>query len=83
MSFGLSPFICLYACRMVRDHEEAFTTQAGGKEGTPWEKPTVRSLVVVMSIEDLRSFRQVPSAIRLEELDSTATSTMGAANNVV
>ena len=36
-----------------------------------------------MPIEDLRSFRQVPAAIRLEMSNGTATSTLGAADNAV
>ena len=55
----------------------------GIRGGTPWETPTASSLVAAMSAEDLRSFRQVPVAIRLEMSDGVATSTTGAANNVV
>ena len=36
-----------------------------------------------MSVEDLRSFRQVPTAIRLEMSDGVATLKMGVADNVV
>ena len=43
----------------------------------------VSSLVVAMSVEDLRSFKQVPATIRFEVSDSTTTWTIGAANNVV
>ena len=68
---------------MVRGHEEASTSQAGRKRGNPQEKPMVSSLVSAMSIEDLRSFRQVPTAIRLEMLDGAVTSTMGAEDNAV
>ena len=46
---------------MARGHEEASTSQVGHKRGTPRETPTVSSLVVVMSVEDLRSFSQVPT----------------------
>ena len=68
---------------MVRGHEEASTSQAGHKRGTPRETPMVSSLVVAMSVEDLRSFRQVPVAIILEVSDDTTTSTMGAADNAI
>ena len=68
---------------MVRGFEEASTSQARRKRGTPWEMPTVSSLVATMSVEDLRYFRQVPASIRLEVLDDTATSTMGTTDNVV
>ena len=36
-----------------------------------------------MSVEELRSFRKVPTAIRLEVSDGTTTLTIGGADNVV
>ena len=68
---------------MERGHEEGSTSQARHKRGTPWETPMVRNLVNAMSIEDLRSFRQVPTTIRLEMSDRATTSTVEAADNVV
>ena len=61
----------------------ASTSQAGRKRGTARETPTVSNLVVAMFVEDLRSFRKIPTAIRLEVLDGTTISTMGAADNAV
>ena len=66
---------------MARGHEEASTSQPGCRRGTPREKPS--SLVIAVSDEELRSFRQVPSAIRLEMLDDMTTPTIGGADNVV
>ena len=68
---------------MTRDHEKASTSQAGRKRETPKEIRTVSSLVVAMPVEDLRSFRQVPTAMRFEVSDGTTTSTIGAVDNVV
>ena len=68
---------------MARCHEEDSTSQARRKRGTPRETPTMSSLVATMSIEDLRSFKQVPIAIRLEVSDGMATLTIGATNNTV
>ena len=68
---------------MARGHRETSTSQVGRKRGTPRETPTVSSLVVAMFVEDLRSFRQVPAAIRLEVSYGMATSTMGETDNVV
>ena len=68
---------------MAKGHKEASTSQAGRKRGAPREMRTASNLVTAMSAEDLRSFRQVHAAIRLEMLDDVATSTMGAADNVV
>ena len=59
---------------MAKGHEEASTSQARRKRGTPLETPTVSSLVATMFVKDLRSFRQVPATIRLEVLEGTATS---------
>ena len=68
---------------MARGHKEASTSQATRKRGGPWETPTASNLVTTMSIEDLRSFRQVPAAIRLEMLDDATTSTTRVTNNAV
>ena len=73
----------LKPCRMARGHKEASTSQARRKRGTPREMPMASSLLAAMSVEDLRSFRQVPAAIGLEMSDDATTSTMGATDNVV
>ena len=67
---------------MTRGHGEASTSLARLKRGTPWETPMVSNLVTAMSIEELRSFRQVPAAIRLEVLDDTATPAIGEVDNI-
>ena len=68
---------------MERGHEETSTSQARRKRGTPWEMPTVSSLVAAMSVEELGFFKQVPTAIRLEVSNGIAATTIGGANNVV
>ena len=68
---------------MVRGYKEASTSQARRKRGTPWEMPTVSSLVAATSVEELRSFRQVLATIRLEVLEGTATPTIGGADNAI
>ena len=62
---------------MARGHEEASTSQARGKRGTPRETPTVSSLVTVMSVKELRSFSQVPIDIRLKVENGPAAPTIG------
>ena len=42
---------------MSRGNEEASHSKVEHKRGTPKEMPMVSSLVVAMSVEDLRSFR--------------------------
>ena len=62
--FKLIPFFsCLFACRMVRGHEEASTSQVGRKRGNPLETPMVSSLVTAMFVEDLRSLDKFPSPL--------------------
>ena len=45
--------------------------------------PTTSSLVAAMSVEELRSFSQVPAGIKLEVADGLTTPTIEGANNVV
>ena len=68
---------------MTKGHEETFTSQAGRKRGTSRETPIVSSLVVAMFVEELRSFNQVPTDIRLEVADGPTTPTIGGADNVI
>ena len=83
MDLKLIHFFCLFACRMARGHEETSTSQAGRKRGTSQETPIVSSLVAAMSVEELRSFSQVPADIKLEVVDDPTASTIGGAYNVV
>ena len=62
---------------MERSHEETSTRQGGHKRGTSGEMPTVSSLVPSMSVEELRSFSQVPANIRLEVAGGMAAPTIG------
>ena len=41
---------------MAGDHEEVSISQIGCRRGTPWETPTVSSLVAAMSVEELRLY---------------------------
>ena len=68
---------------MARGHDETSTSQFGRKRRTLRETPTISSLVSTMYVEELRSFSQVPTDIRLEVADSPATPTIGGADNVV
>ena len=77
------PFFCLFACRMARGHEETSTSQVGHKRGTSRETPSVSSLVAAMSIEEFRSFSQVPIVIKLEVSYGMTTPTIGGADDVV
>ena len=68
---------------MARGQEETSTSQAGHKRGIPRESPTASSLVAAISVEDLRSFCQVPENISLELSDGAAVSNVRGADNAV
>ena len=68
---------------MTRGQEETSTNRARCRRGTPWESPTVSSLVAVMSAEELRSFCQVHAGISLELSDGVAVSIVRWADNTV
>ena len=73
----------LFAYRMARGHEEVSTSQAGHRRGTPRETPTTSNLVVAMSVEELRSYSQIPIEISLETSDGATTTTVGEVDNVI
>ena len=68
---------------MNRDQEETSTSQVGHKKGSSLELPTVSILVSFMSMEELRSFCQVPDDISLELSDGPSRSNVGYADNTV
>ena len=59
---------------MARGQEETSTSQAGRKRGTPWESSIASNLVAAMSVEEFRSFCQVPVDISLELSDGAVVS---------
>ena len=67
----------------MRGQEETSTSQVGHRKGSSWESPTTSSLVSSMSMEELRSFYQVPDDVSLELSDMPAFFTIGQADNVV
>ena len=68
---------------MMRGQEETSTSRVERRRGAPRESPITSSLAIVMSVEELRSFFQVPVDISLELLDGVAASTIGLAYNSV
>ena len=66
---------------MARGQKETSTNQVGRKKGTPRKSPTTSSMVVVMSLKELRSFFQILADISLELLDGVAVSIVGGENN--
>ena len=68
---------------MERGYVEVSNSQAGCRRVTLREMPTTSSLVVVMYVEELRLYCQVPTKISLEMSDDLATSTIGEADNSI
>ena len=59
------------------------TSQAGHRRGTTRETNTASSLVVAMSVEELRLYNQIPIEISLETSDGATISTFREADNAV
>ena len=68
---------------MARGQEETSTSQARHTGGPSRELPSTSSLVSSMSMEELRSYCQIPDSIILELSDGPAASTIGEAYSVV
>ena len=68
---------------MVRGQDEASTSQVGHGRGPIRELPSTSSLVSSMSMENLRSFCQIPDIISLELSDGPTVSTVREADSIV
>ena len=68
---------------MARGQEETSISWVGRRRRTPQQSPTASDLVATMSVEELRSFCQVPTDISLELSDGAAVLTVGWADNTV
>ena len=61
---------------MVRGQEETSTNQAGSRRGLGWDTPFAGSIISSLSMEELRSYCQIPNNIDFELSDGPAESTM-------
>ena len=68
---------------MARGQEKTSTNQDGHKKGLGRDQPFLSNLVSYMSMEELRSFFQIPNNISLEVSDDPNVSTIREANNAV
>ena len=68
---------------MERGQEETSTNQAGRRRGPNQELPSTSSLVSSMSMEELRSYCQIPNSVNLEFSNDPAASTVEEADSVV
>ena len=51
---------------MMKDQEETSTSQAGRRRGPGWDIPSTRSIMYSISMEELRSYCQIPGNIDFE-----------------
>ena len=65
---------------MARGQEETSTSQVGCRKGPSRELPSTSSLVSSMSMEEFRSYFQIPDSISLELSDGPDSSTVGEAD---
>ena len=78
-----SPLLLLFACSMARGQGETSTSQAGCTRGPSRDTPFASSLISSMSMEELRSYCQIPNNIDFEFSDGPAKSIIDEEDSVV
>ena len=73
----------LSACSMARGQEETSTSQAGRRRGPSRELPSTSSIISSLSMDEVRSYCQIPEDIDFELSEGSAESTMGKEYNAV
>ena len=68
---------------MARGQEETSTSQAGRRREPSWDTPSTSNLISSLSMEELRSYCQIPNNIDFELSDGPAESTIDEEDNVV
>ena len=68
---------------MARDQEKTSTSQAGRIRGPSWDMPSASSIISSLSMEELRSYCQIPNNINFELSDGPVVSTMDEEDSVV
>ena len=58
-----SALLLLSACNMARGQEETSTSQAGHRRGPSRDTPSANSIISSLSMEELRSYIQIPNNI--------------------
>ena len=75
--------LLLSACSMARGQEETSTNQTGHRRGPSRDTPSTSSLISSLSMEELRSYCQIPSNIDFELPDGPTKSTVNEEDSVV
>ena len=80
--FSSSPLL-LSACSMARGQEETSTSQVGRRRGPSWDTPSASNLISSLSMEELRSYYQIPNDIDFELSDGHTEPIMEKEDNTV
>ena len=64
-----STLLLLSACNMARGQEETSTSQAGRRKGPSRDTPSASNIISSLSMEELRSYCQIPNNIDFEFSD--------------
>ena len=78
-----SILLLLSTCSMARGQEETSTSQAGRKRGLGRDTPSTSSIISSLSMEELRSYCQIPDNIDIELPDDLAELTFGEGDGAV
>ena len=81
--FLSSPLLLLSACSMARGQEETSTSQVGRRRGPSQDMPSASSIISSLSMEELRSYCQIPNNIDFEFPDGPTKPTLDEEDNVV
>ena len=73
--FGII-FLLLSSCNMTRGQEETSTSQTERRRGLSWDMPSASCLISSLSIEELRSYCQIPNNIDFELPDGPTEPTI-------
>ena len=76
------PFF-LSACRKARGQEKTSTSQAGHKRGPTQGTPSTRSIISSLSMEELRTYCEIPDDIDIMLLHGPAQNTIVGEDNAV
>ena len=68
---------------MARGQEETSISQAKRRSGPSWETPSASSLLSSLSMEELRSYCQIPTNIKFEFPNGPIESTVNEEDGVV
>ena len=78
-----SVVLLLSACSMARGQEETFTSQVRRKRGPGRDTPSASNIISSLSMEELRSYCQIPNNIDIELSDDLVESTISEGDGAV